>query len=91
MVVGRHVIVSSRWLLHCLPLACGRRRSLREDELLIIRSCVEFRRGCTLLVMLWMGLVCVLEGGVEWDIQVCIAEEVGIIRNIMGDQRRVGR
>jgi hypothetical protein len=37
------------------------------------------------------GLVCVPEGGVECDMQVCIAEEVGIIRNVMDDRRRVGR
>ena len=41
--------------------------------------------------MLWMGLVCVPEGCVEWDIQVIIAEEGGIIRNGMDDQRRVVR
>ena len=44
-----------------------------------------------MLVMLWRGLVCVPEGGVEWDIQVSIAEEVGIIRNVMDDRRRVVR
>ena len=33
----------------------------------------------------------VLEGCVECDIQVSIAEEVGIIRNVMDDQRRVVR
>jgi hypothetical protein len=91
VVVSRHIIVSFRWLLHCLPLAWGRRRSLREDEPLRSRSRVYFRRSCTLFVMLWMGLVCVPEGGVEWDMQVCIAEEVGIIRNVMDDRRRVGR
>ena len=36
-----------------------------------------------------MGLVCVPEGCVEWDIQVSIAGEVGIIRNDMDDRRRV--
>ena len=41
--------------------------------------------------MLWMGLVCVPEGSVRWDIQVIIAEEVGIMRNDMDDQRRVVR
>jgi hypothetical protein len=91
VVVSRRIIVSSRWVLHCLPLACGRRRSLREDEPLSIRSCVYFRGGCTLFVMLWVGLVCVPEGSVEWDMQVCKAEEVGIIRNVMDDRRRVGR
>ena len=35
--------------------------------------------------------MCVPEGGVEWDIQVIIAEEGGIIRNDMDDQRRVVR
>ena len=38
-----------------------------------------------------MGLVCVPEGCVEWDIQVSIAEEVGIIRDDMDDRRRVVR
>ena len=38
-----------------------------------------------------MGLVCVPEGCVHWDIQVIIAEEVGIIRNFMDDRRRVVR
>ena len=38
-----------------------------------------------------MGLVCVPKGCVEWDIQVIIAEEGGIIRNGMDDQRRVVR
>jgi hypothetical protein len=42
-----------------------------------------------LLVILWMGLVCVPEGSVEWDMQVITAEEVGIIRNDMDDRRRV--
>ena len=55
--------------LHCLPLACGRRGSLREDDPLSCRSRVYFLRGCTLVVTLWMGLVCVPEGCVEWDIQ----------------------
>ena len=41
--------------------------------------------------MMWMGLVCVPESCVEWDIQVIIAEEVGIIRNGMDDRRRVVR
>ena len=42
--------------------------------------------------MLWMGLVCVPEGCVEWDIQVSIAGEVGIIiRNEMDDRHRVER
>ena len=50
-----------------------------------------FRRGCTLLVILWMGLVCVPEGSIGCDIQVIIAEKVGIIRNDMDDQRRVER
>ena len=44
-----------------------------------------------MLVMLWVGLVCVPEGCVEWDIQVSIAEEVGINRDDMDDQRRVVR
>ena len=91
MVVSRRILVSSRWLLHCLPLACGRRRSLREDEPLSSRSRVYFRRGCALFVMLWMGLVCVPEGSVECDMQAYIAEEVGIIRNVMNYRRRVGR
>ena len=91
MVVSRRVPVSTLWLLHCLPLACGRRRSLREDKPLSGRSRVYFRRGCTLFVMLWMGLVCVPEGSVEWNMQVCITEEVGIIRNVMNYRRRVGR
>ena len=91
MGVSRRVLGSSLWLLHCLPSACGRRGSLREDEPLSCRSRVYFRRGCTLLVMLWVGLVCVPEGCVEWDIQVIIAEEGGIIRNDMDDQRRVVR
>ena len=91
VVVSRRILVSSRWLLHCLPLACGRRRSLREDEPLSGRSRVYFRRGCALFVMLWMWLVCVPEGSVEWDMQVFTAEEVGIIRNVMDDRRRVGR
>ena len=89
MVVSRRVLESSLRILHCLPLACGRRGSLREDEPLSCRSRVYFRRDCTLLVMLWVGLVCVPEGCVEWDIQVSIAEEVGIIRNDMDDRRRV--
>ena len=42
-------------------------------------------------MMLWMGLVCVPEGCVQWDIQVSIAEEVGIIRDVMDDRRRVVR
>ena len=91
MIVSRRVLVSSRWLLHCLPLACGRHRSLREDEPLSNRSRVYFLRGFTLFVVLWMGLVCVPEGGVEWDMQVCITEQVGIIRNVMDYRRRVGR
>ena len=91
VVVSRRVLASSLWLLHCLPLACGRRGSLREDEPLSCRSRVYFRRGCTLLVMLWRGLVCVPEGCVEWDIQVSIAEEVGTVRNDMDDQRWVVR
>ena len=91
MVVSRHIIVSSPWLLHCLPLACGRRRSLREVEPLSGRSRVYYRRGCSLLVILWMGLVCVPKGSVGWDMQVITAEEVGIIRNVMDDRRRVGR
>ena len=91
MVVSRRVLVSSLWLLHCLPLACGRRGSYREDGPLSGRSRVYFRRGCILLVILWMGLVCVPEGSVGWDIQVIIAGEVGIIRNDMDDQRRVER
>ena len=91
MIVSHCTPVSSRWLLHCLPLACGRRGSLREDDPLSCRSRVYFHWGCTLLVMLWMGLVCVPEGCVEWDIQVSIAEEVGIIRNVMDDRRRVVR
>ena len=64
VVVSLRVLVSTLWLLHCLPLACGRRRSLREDEPLSSRSCVYFLRGFTLFVVLWMGLVCVPEGGV---------------------------
>ena len=44
-----------------------------------------------MFVILWMGLVCVPEGGVGWDMQVYIAEKVGIIRNVMDDRRRVGR
>ena len=36
-------------------------------------------------------LVCVPEGSVGWDIQVIIAEEVGIIRNDMDDRRRIER
>ena len=91
MVVRRRVLESSRWLLHCLLLACGRRGSLREDDPLSCRSRVYFHWGCTFLVMLWMGLVCVPEGCAEWDIQVIIAEEVGIIRNGMDDRRRVVR
>jgi hypothetical protein len=91
VVVSRHVLVSTLWLLYCLPLACGRRRSLREDELLIGCSCVYFCRGCTLLMMLWIGLICVPEGSVGWDIQVIIAEKVGIMRNDMDDRRRVVR
>ena len=87
----RRVVESSLWLLHCLPLACGRRGSLREDDSLSCRSRVYFHWGCTLLVMLWMGLVCVPWGCVEWDIQVCIAEEIGIIRNGIDDRRRVVR
>jgi hypothetical protein len=38
-----------------------------------------------------MGLVCVPEGSVEWDMQVLTSEEVGIISNVMNDRRRVGR
>ena len=38
-----------------------------------------------------MGLVCVPEGCVEWDIHVSIAGEVGIIRNDIDDRRRVER
>ena len=91
VVVSRRVLVSSLWLLHCLPLACEVRGSLREDEPLSCRSRVYFRRGCTLLVMLWRGLVCVPEGCVECDIQVSIAEGVGIIRDDMDDRRRVVR
>ena len=91
MVVSRRVIESSFWVLHCLPLACWRRGSLREDEPLSCRSRVYFRRGCALLVMLWVGLVCLPEGCVEWDIQVIIAEEVGIMRNDMDERRRVVR
>ena len=64
VVVSRRVLESSLWLLHCLSLACERRGSLREDEPLSGRSRVYFRRGCTLLVMLWLGLVCVPEGSV---------------------------
>ena len=90
MVVRRRILVSSRWVLHCLPMACGHRRSLREEEPLSSRSRVYFRRGFALFVILWMGLVCVPKGGVEWDMQGYIAEEVGIIRNVMDDQRRVG-
>ena len=52
MIVSRRVLVSSRWLLHCLPLACGRRRSLREDEPLSRRSRVYSRRGVTLFMVL---------------------------------------
>ena len=44
-----------------------------------------------MLLTLWVGLVCVPEGGVEWDIQVITAEEVVIIRNDMDDRRRVVR
>ena len=44
-----------------------------------------------MLVMLWVGLVCVPEGCVEWDIHAIIAEEGGIIRNDMDDRRRVVR
>ena len=91
VVVSRRVLGSSLWLLHCLPLACEVRGSLREDEPLSCRSRGYFRRGCTLLVMLWVGLVCVPEGCVECDIQVSIAEEVGIIRDDMDDRRRVER
>ena len=35
--------------------------------------------------------MCVPEGCVEWDIQVGIAEEGGIIRDDMDDRRRVVR
>ena len=35
--------------------------------------------------------MCVPEGGVEWDMQVSIAGEIGIIRNDMDDRRRVVR
>ena len=52
VVVSLRVLVSTLWLLHCLPLACGRRRSLREDDPLSGRSCVVVHRGCSLLVML---------------------------------------
>ena len=89
MIVSRRVLVSSRWLLHFLPLACGRRGSLREDEPLSRRSRVYSRRGVTLWSCEW--LVCVPEGSVECDMQAYIAEEVGIIRNVMDDRRRVGR
>ena len=41
------------------------------------------------MVMLWRGLVCVPEGCVEWDMQISIAGEVGIIRNDMDDRRVV--
>ena len=44
-----------------------------------------------MLVILWMGLVCVPEDGVEWDMHVITAEEVGIIRSDMDDRRRVER
>jgi hypothetical protein len=44
-----------------------------------------------MLMILWMGLVCVPESSVEWDMQVFTAEEVGIIRNDMNDRRRVER
>ena len=91
MIVRRRVLESSLWLLHCLPLACGRRGSLREDEPLSCRSRAYFRRGCTLLVMLWTGLMCVPKGCFEWDIQVSIAGEVGIIKNDMDDRCRVVR
>ena len=91
VVVSRRVLESSLWLLHCLPLACEVRGSLREDEPLSGRSCVVVHRGCTLLVMLWVGLVYVSEGCVEWDIQISIAEEVGIIRNVIDDRLRVVR
>ena len=91
MVVRRRVLVSSRWLLHCLPLACGRHGSLREDDPLSCRSRVYLRGGCSLLFTLWVGLVCVPEGGVECDIQVITADEVVIIRNDMDDRRRVVR
>ena len=91
MVVSRRVLESFLWLLHCLPLACEVRGSLREDEPLSCRRRVYFRRDCTLLVMLWVGLVCVPKGCVERDIQDNIAEEVGIIRNDMDDRRRVVR
>jgi hypothetical protein len=91
VVVSRHIIVSSLWLLHCLPFASGRHRSLREDEPWSGRSRVYYRRGCTLLVILWMGLVCVPEGSVGWDMQVITADEVGIIRNDMDDRRSVER
>ena len=43
------------------------------------------------MLMLWMGLVRVPEGSGGCDIQVSMAEEVGIIRNDMDDQRRVER
>ena len=55
------------------------------------RSRVHIRRGCSLLLILWVGLVCVPENGVEWDIQVITAEEVVIIRDGMDDRRRVVR
>ena len=44
-----------------------------------------------MLLILWVGLVCVPEGCVEWNIQVITAEEVVIIRNDMDDRRRVVR
>ena len=41
MVVSRRVLESFLGLLHCLPLACGRRGSLREDEpVKLSQSCV---------------------------------------------------
>ena len=91
MVVSRRVLESPLWVLHCLPSACGRRGSLRENEPLSYRSRAYFRRGRTLLLTRWIELVCVPKGCVEWDIQVIIAEEVGIIRNDMDDRRRVVR
>ena len=33
--------------------------------------------------------MCVPEGCVEWDMQVSVAGDVGIIRNDMDDRRRV--
>jgi hypothetical protein len=91
VIVSRRVLVSSRWVLHCLPLACGLRGSLREDEPLSSRSLCVFPSRCRIVCGPVDGLVCVPESGVEWDMQVYIAEEVGIIRNVVDDRRRVGR